>query len=117
MHGKLQVNKKGTLLRIFKTLFSFYPVMMPLVVVCILFSAIVSSLPSAFMQNVIALVEKYWATGDWDGVSGEILGLVGLLVVLYVLSLISAFAYTRMMAIITYFMLHSLFLQKVQFAA
>ncbi|MBU3806642.1 MAG: ABC transporter ATP-binding protein/permease [Candidatus Fournierella pullistercoris] len=101
MHGKLQVNKKGTLLRIFKTLFSFYPVMMPLVVVCILFSAIVSSLPSAFMQNVIALVEKYWATGDWDGVSGEILGLVGLLVVLYVLSLISAFAYTRMMAIIT----------------
>ena len=101
MHGKLQVNKKGTLLRIFKTLFAFYPVMMPLVVVCILFSAIVSSLPSAFMQNVIALVEKYWATGDWDGVSGEILGLVGLLVVLYVLSLISAFAYTRMMAIIT----------------
>lgn len=101
MHGNPTISKKDTLVRIFKTLFSFFPVMMPLVVVCILFSAVVSSMPAVFMQNVMALIEKNWAAGDWAAAGGPILKLVGLLVVLYVLSLASAFTYTRMMAIIT----------------
>ena len=49
MHNNPTITKQGTLLRIFKTLFSFYPVMMPVVVCCILFSAIISSIPSVFM--------------------------------------------------------------------
>ena len=101
MHGNPTISKKDTLVRIFKTLFSFFPVMMPLVVVCILFSAVVSSMPAVFMQNVMAHIEKNWAAGDWAAAGGPILKLVGLLVVLYVLSLASAFTYTRMMAIIT----------------
>ena len=50
--------KQHTILRLIRTLFSFYPVMMPVVIICILFSAVVSSIPSIFMQNVIAAVEK-----------------------------------------------------------
>ena len=53
------------------------------------------------MQNIIAIVEKSWKSGDWEAVSGQIVEFVGILLVLYILSLISAFAYTRMMAGIT----------------
>ena len=101
MHNNPTITKQGTLLRIFKTLFSFYPVMMPVVVCCILFSAIISSIPSVFMQKVIAVIEANWQSGDWAAASGQVMGLVGVLVVLYVLALLSAFTYTRMMAIIT----------------
>ncbi len=101
MHNNPTITKQGTLLRIFKTLFSFYPVMMPVVVACILFSAIISSLPAVFMQKVIAVIEANWQSGDWAAASGQVMGLVSVLVVMYLLALISAFTYTRMMAIIT----------------
>lgn len=101
MHNNPTITKQGTLLRIFKTLFSFYPVMMPVVVACILFSAIISSIPSVFMQKVIAVIEANWQSGDWAAASGQIMGLVSVLVVMYLLALISAFTYTRMMATIT----------------
>ena len=101
MHNNPTISKQGTLLRIFKTLFSFYPVMMPVVVCCILFSAIISAIPSVFMQKVIAVIEANWQSGDWAAASGQIMGLVSVLVVMYLLALISAFTYTRMMAIIT----------------
>ena len=38
--------------------FWFFPVLMPLVLVCILFNAIVGSIPAIFMQKVIAVVEE-----------------------------------------------------------
>ena len=101
MHNNPTISKQGTLLRIFKTLFAFYPVMMPVVVACILFSAIISSLPAVFMQKVIAVIEANWQSGDWAAASGQVMGLVSVLVVMYLLALISAFTYTRMMAIIT----------------
>ena len=101
MHNNPTITKQGTLLRIFKTLFSFYPVMMPVVVACILFSAIISSLPAVFMQKVIAVIEANWQSGDWAAASGQVMGLVSVLVVMYLLALISAFTYTRMMAIVT----------------
>ena len=100
MNNNPTITKQGTLLRIFKTLFSFYPVMMPVVVACILFSAIISSLPAVFMQKVIAVIEANWQSGDWAAASGQIMGLVSILVVMYLLALISAFTYTRMMATI-----------------
>ena len=41
--------KKGTTRRLLKTLLGFYPVKMPLTLFCILFSAVVSSVPAIFM--------------------------------------------------------------------
>ena len=73
-------SKKGVLGRVIKTLFSFYPVMMPVVLICIIFNAVVSSIPAIFMQNVIATIEQSWQSGDWDSVSAKIIGLVLLLV-------------------------------------
>lgn len=93
--------KKGTLGRLIKTLFEFYPVKMPIVLFCIIFSAVVSSIPDIFMQNVIAIVETSWKSGDWDAVSGKVFYYVGLLLVFYILSILSAITYTQMMAGIT----------------
>ena len=45
-------------------------------------NAIISSIPSVFMQNIIALVEQSYQSGDWAAVSGQVLRFVGVLVVL-----------------------------------
>ena len=92
---------KGVLRRLLRLLFEFYPVLLPVTLVCILFNAIVSSVPAIFMQNIIQIVDDTYRSGDWASVSSTILGLVALLVVLYILSLAAGFAYTQMMAVIT----------------
>lgn len=66
-------SKKGTLFRLFKMLFSFYPVLLPVVCVLIVISAAVMSIPDVFMQKIIALVETSWQSGDWNGVGSEII--------------------------------------------
>ena len=92
---------KGVLWRLLKTLFEFYPVLLPITLVCILINAIVSSVPSVFMQNIIALVDSSYKSGDWSSVSGQILTFVGILITMYIISLIVGFCYTQLMAIIT----------------
>lgn len=92
---------KGMAWRVIKTLFGFYPVMMPVTIFCIIFSAVVSSIPAVFMQNVIAIVEENWAIGNWGAVSSEILSLVKLLALFYILSLVSSLLYNQIMAFIT----------------
>lgn len=93
--------KTGVMARIIRTLFSFYPVMLPITLACIVFSAIVSSVPAVFMQKIIGIVEASWQSGDWEAVAGEITGLVVTLAVFYVLSLLAGIAYNQLMAIIT----------------
>ena len=94
-------NKKGTLARLLKTLFEFYPVKMPIVLFCIIFSAVVTAIPAIFMQNIISIVETSWKTGNWDAVGGKIVTYVSILLIFYILSLVSAVAFTQMMAVIT----------------
>lgn len=92
---------KGVLRRLLRTLFSFYPVLLPITLVCIVINAIVSAAPAVFLQNVIAIVDESYQSGDWASVSGRILTYVAVLVVMYVISLIAGAFYTQMMAIIT----------------
>lgn len=93
--------KKGVIKRIIRTLFSFYPVLMPVVLFCILFNSIVSAIPAVFMQNIIAVIEQSYKSGDWEAVAGKILGMAAILAILYAVSLIASFAYCRMLAVIT----------------
>lgn len=101
MKTKLKQNKKGTVGRLLKTIFGFYPVLLPITVACIVFNAIVSSIPSVFMQNIISVVESSWQTGDWNGVKTKILTFVFILASFYILSLISGFTFNQLMAVIT----------------
>lgn len=98
---KMPKIKKGTTGRLIKTLFGFYPVMLPLTVACILFNAVISSMPSIFMQRVIAAVEENWKDGSWEVAGKTIIGTVLILGIFYILSLISGFLYNQTMAIIT----------------
>ena len=45
--------------RTFKLFFRFYPVLAPLAIACILFSSVVSSIPSLFIQNILSVVERW----------------------------------------------------------
>ena len=87
--------------RTIKKFFGYYPVLAPLTMLCILFSSIVSSIPSLFVQNVLTVIENWVGTGDWAAARGEIFHYIGILVVMYLLSLISMLTYTQLMAIMT----------------
>lgn len=94
-------NKKNTFTRLNKTLFEFYPVLLPIIIALILFNSVVSSIPSVFMQNIIAVIEKYWRTKNWAQAQVEVFSFVSILVILYILSLIASFTYNRLMAVVT----------------
>lgn len=96
-----QEKSQGTVKRLIKTMFGFYPRMLPVTLVCIVFSALISSIPAIFMQNVIALIETSWQSGDWNAVGGQILSLVGILAAFYVIALAATTVFTQLMAIIT----------------
>ena len=87
--------------RVIKRFFGYYPRLAPLTVCLILFSAIVSSIPSLFIQNVLAAVEKWYRTGDWLAAKAEILPYVYLLALLYSLAIFSTLAQTQIMAVMT----------------
>lgn len=94
-------NKKSTFTRLIKTLFEFYPVLLPVIIALIIINAVVSSIPSVFMQNIISIIEKYWRTKNWSQAQGEVFSFVGVLVIFYVISLIASFTYNRLMAVVT----------------
>lgn len=93
-------NKKGLLIRLIKLIFSFYPVLMPVMLILIIFNSVVRSIPSIFMQNVIQIIEES-RNSTWEAAAGKILGFVGILVIFYVLSLIADFTFSQIMAVIT----------------
>lgn len=94
-------NKKNTFTRLIKTLFEFYPVLLPIIIALILFNSVISSIPSVFMQNIIAVIEKYWRTKNWAQAQVEVFSFVSILAILYILSLIASFTYNRLMAVVT----------------
>ena len=94
--------KGGALKRLLKLLFRYYPVLLPIAIGCIVFTAIASSIPSIFLQQVIAAIEEYQKSGlGWEVAKQEIVPKVLLLIGFYVLSIISITVETQLMAVIT----------------
>lgn len=118
---------KGVLKRVLGLLMKSYPVLIPIVIVCIVLSAVVSSIPSIFMQKVFAAVTarvdiireaagvsglmsvpKEWIAENsaflaeqWALAKSEILPMVGILIGLYVLSIALITVQSQLMAKIT----------------
>ena len=84
-----------------KKFFGFYPVLAPLTVFCILFSAIVAAIPAVFIQRVLAVIERWYQSGNWAAARAEILPYIFLLVGLYTLSILSLTLETQLMAVMT----------------
>lgn len=87
--------------RVIKFLFKCYPVLAPLTALCILFSAGVSAMPSIFIQQVIATIEKYYKSGNWQAAQAEIIPVIIILASLYIISLLAVYAHTQLMAYMT----------------
>ena len=100
--GGRRINFK-TLKRVLSLLVKAYPLLLPIAAVCIVFSAVVSSVPAIFQQKVLAVVTKYWEAGntDWSQAKEEILPLIFILIALYALSIVCITVQTQLMAIIT----------------
>ena len=93
--------KRGTVLRILKTVCRYYPGMTAFTVICIIINAVVMATPSLYMQRVIALVEEVYRDKNWDAVSGRIFTTVLILAAFYVASILSSLVYHQLVAVIT----------------
>ena len=95
-------NRSVTVKRLVKLLFSFYPKLLPLIIILILVNAVISSLPSIFQQNIVAILQNAWENGiGWEIVRPEIMHHIVILASLYLTSLLAGVVYNQLMAIFT----------------
>ena len=92
----------GTLKRVLKMLFGFYPVLLPISIVCIIFCAVTSAIPAIFLKEVTNAILQAVESGEaWDVVKGDIISKVAVLLGFYVASIIAITLETQLMAGIT----------------
>lgn len=106
MHGGMPRGPQAkfnpnTFKRIIKMLFKFYPVMMPLTVACIIFSAVTAAVPAVFQQKIIADIEIFIKSGDWNAAKQAILPKIFILVGLYAVSIIAITLYNQLIVFMT----------------
>ena len=103
MRGRRPAFSMKILGRIVGNLFRAYPVMLPISIFCMICSAVVSSIPSIFLQKVLAIVTAYQKAGNtsWTEAAQQIVPLVSILIALYVCSIVFLTFQSQMMAIIT----------------
>jgi hypothetical protein len=94
-------SKKSTLFRVMKEVFTAFPVLFPLVLVGIVVTAGISSIPSLFIQKIVSLLEARDPSVSWSIFSKQMMGLILILVGVDILSLILTTIYSIAMATIT----------------
>ena len=94
-------NPMSTLGALLKMVISYYPGFVAIIIVCILASAILSSLPSVFMQKAIDIIGQYWESGDWASAGGPIAQVVLNLAIVYVIALVCNVIYNQLGAVVT----------------
>lgn len=102
-----KINIKS-LVKVVKLLYSFYPKLIIITGLCILFSSIVSSIPAVFLQKVINIIDVYFKAhkgelgiGIWNLAKKEIIPLLFILASLYVVSILLMTVYSLLLAKIT----------------
>lgn len=94
--------KKGVFSRLMKMLFEFYPKLVPVTIVCIIFSSIASSIPDMYIQKVIKIIVEALEEGwNWEKAGEKIIPMMMFLVVLYLISTVAITVYSQLMAVIT----------------
>ena len=102
--GMLQGKRKFSMKafkRVLKMMFSYYPVLFPLALACIIFAAFVATAPAIFNQQILADIEQWYISRDWEAAKQEIIPKIIILASLYVVSLAAVFTQTQLMAYIT----------------
>ena len=94
-------SKKSTLFRVIKEVFTAYPLLFPLVLVGIVVTAGISSIPSLFVQKIVSLLEARDPSVSWSIFSKQMITLILILIGVDILSLILTAVYNLAMATIT----------------
>ena len=94
--------------RIIKLLFKHYPGLSVLTLIFIIFSAVVSSVPSLFLQRVIETIGTFYDSQDWAAARQVIIPQITLLIVLYSVSIICILVFRQLSAYITQGLLYKL---------
>lgn len=93
--------KKGTMKRLLKMLFTDYKWQLLLIAVCLVFSAIGSSVSSIFLQKIIDNVITPALSSGFDSVQAEFLKIIITLGCIYCLAVISSLVYNQIGAKVT----------------
>ncbi len=101
MENKRPQIKTNSIKRLLTMLYKAYPVMLPIVGVCIVIAAVTAALPAIFQQKIYSVIGEWVESGDWAGASKQIYPLVTTLAIFYIISMIAGFARSQMMAVIT----------------
>ena len=99
--GEMLKENFGAIKWTLKKFFGYYPRMAPLAMLCVLFSAIVASIPSIFIQKILTVIQKWVQSGDWASARAELLPYVLTLIGLYLVSICSLTLETQLMAVMT----------------
>ena len=92
----------GMLKRLIKMLFGFYPVLLPVSIVCIIFCAVTSAIPAIFLEKVINAITYALDNGiAWEVAKHDIVPRVLVLIGFYVVSIVAVTLETQLMAGIT----------------
>ena len=91
----------GVLGQTIRLVFSYYPVHFVIIVACILAAAILTSLPSVFMQQALRIVNEHWQTGDWDAAAQQIMPIVSTLICVYAVAIAAQVVQGQVAAVVT----------------
>ena len=91
----------GTMARLIKMLFSFFPVLLPLVMAGVILCGLINSIGAVFLQSALEVISTSWQTGDWAAAQPKILKIVLTLGAIYLVGNLSSLFWNRYMAVIT----------------
>ena len=97
---RAQINPR-TVARVIKALFSFYPRLLPLVIVCLLVAAITSCFGAVFLQSALSIITEFSTTGDWAAAQPKVFQTVATLALVYLTGLAASTCWNLCMATIT----------------
>ncbi len=100
MKKQVKGQNKGVIGRLLKLLFEDYRKQLILVIVCIILTAMASTIASVFMSFYIETIEEGLIKG-WDAIETKIFTAIAIMLVIYAVGWVSSFLHTRTMAIVT----------------
>ena len=81
--GRRATNPMAVLRRTLKHIFSYYPIPLIVLIVCVFVGAALSTLPSIFLQHALDVIARFWESGDWAAAQPEIQTIVLTLIGVY----------------------------------
>lgn len=102
-HEKHRMNAQtfAGLFRLIRLLFSFYPVQLSFIGICIVIFSIATALPAVCMQQAIQVVSEHFVEGNWAAAAPRITQITIVLACIYVTAIIASIIRSQLIAQVT----------------